>query len=135
MGLGLEASSVLLANETAFFDPFQITGTPTLYRIFDELTTNYITLMLGRSEGPINYPSSLTIGEVLPDYQRINDMPTLAIESAGDFFQQSFIIPLDKQGFVDPRGHLYTVISNVTNSNSSAIAVLSSGAQTSIVPQ
>lgn len=115
------------------------TGNAVLDRIFlsDTSTPNYLTTLLGRSNDPTDlYPGNITVGEVVPGFQNVTQMPKLpvaevSVREQGDQHWQIF---LDKDGITGPDGKLINVTS-IVDGGPRLNAVLDTGFSLTQVPR
>ncbi|KAF9046535.1 aspartic peptidase domain-containing protein [Panaeolus papilionaceus] len=117
-------------------------GAPVLDRIFSQNRTapNYFTILLGRDKDPTDFfNGSVTVGEILSDYNAILDEPKITITKvpANESDDQHLQILLDADGIVGPDGKPITVISAVgqTPNKKQATVVLDCGFTLPQVPR
>lgn len=124
--LGLGPSSGSFIDES--FPP--PAGSPMLYRFFlqNRTTPNYFTILLGRHKDPSdNYPGSITISEVLPQYAEILEEPRIEIAKlpADREEEQHLQVLLDADGVIGPDNQPIRASSAVsTSSDSSRLTVV-----------
>jgi hypothetical protein len=114
-------------------------GNAVLDRIFlsDTSTPNYLTTLLGRSDDPTDlYPGNITIGEVIPGFEDVTNMPKLpvaevSIHEQGD---QHWQILLDKDGITGPDGNVINITS-IVDGGHRLNAVLDTGFSLTQVPR
>ncbi|KAG5638676.1 hypothetical protein H0H81_011056 [Sphagnurus paluster] len=93
-------------------------GTSLLERIFlqNRTTSNYITVLLGRSDDPTDfYSGSLTISEVLEGFEGVLNQPKLPIVNVEDqqINNQHFQVLLDQNGIIGPDGKAISITTGV----------------------
>ncbi|CAA7262972.1 unnamed protein product [Cyclocybe aegerita] len=109
-------------------------GAPVLDRIFHQnrTTPNFFTVLLGRDKDPTDaFSGSITVGELLPEYQGIVNEPHLAITQVPDekSDDQHLQILLDQDGIIGPDGKTISLVSVVeqTRDKRQATVVLDCG--------
>ncbi|KAK7060710.1 hypothetical protein VNI00_000441 [Paramarasmius palmivorus] len=115
LGLGPSSSSVLRKGMKTG------TANPVLDRIFIQNTTtpNYITVLLSRaSESPSvklqeDQQGVLTIGEVVPEYSEVQNMPKL--QALTDSAATHWVTLLDSNGIIGPDGKKIRTTTTVQN--------------------
>lgn len=117
-------------------------GAGPLDRIFaqDPSTPNYLTVLLGRKDDPLNiFDGDMSIGEPLENYTSITSQPKLdvTIVPVRDSGDQHFQILLDANGIIGPDGKSIPVTSQVsgTQNKNQLTAVLDTGFSLSQVPK
>jgi len=93
-------------------------GNGVLDRIFlsNTSTPNYLTTLLGRSDDPTDiYPGDITIGEIVPGFEKITTMPKLPVArvSLREKVDQHWQVLLDKDGITGPDGKIINATSIV----------------------
>jgi len=94
-------------------------GNPALDRIFnqDHSIPNYITLLLARpNDTKGDYTSEMTISEILPQYQDIQNQPKVPVTIVPSQISSSqhFSVLLDADGIIGPDGKPIQTKSNAT---------------------
>jgi hypothetical protein len=115
---------------------------PILDRIFrqNRTTPNYLSVLLGRSDDPTDpFPGDITVGEIIPGYEAINDEPKLPVTEAAVFSvgDQHWQILLDNDGIIGDNGQPIPVKSQVKASTDKnrATAILDTGFTLPQVPK
>lgn len=114
-------------------------GNAVLDRIFlsNTSTPNYLTTLLGRSDDPTDlYPGDITIGELVPGFENVTEMPKLPVAevSVREQGDQHWQILLDKNGIIGPDGQVINVTS-IVDGGSQLNAVLDTGFSLPQVPR
>jgi hypothetical protein len=117
-------------------------GNPVLDRIFkqDLTTPNYLTVLMGRSNDPSDpFPGDLTVGEVLPGYEDVNNQPKLPVTQVSLAHKggQHWQLLLDEDGIYGPDGNpinISTVV-GATSDKKQATAILDTGFTLPQVPK
>ncbi|EAU86016.1 hypothetical protein CC1G_11688 [Coprinopsis cinerea okayama7 len=119
-------------------------GDPPLYRVFNQSlsTPNYFTILLGREKDPTDhFTGSVTIGEVLPEYQSILNETRLRFSNpspdTGSAHQLHLQVLLDADGIIGPDGEPIPIRTEVAQAEDPARAtvVLDSGFSLPQVPK
>jgi hypothetical protein len=100
------------------------------------LTPNIFTILLGRSDDPSDmFPGDLTIGEILPGYEDIDNQPKLNVSKASG--TQHFQALLDENGIIGPDGNPIPVRSGVktVKNKNQAMVIFDSGYTLPQVPK
>lgn len=135
IGLGPNTGSVILDKLD------DDTGNSVLNRIFSQNTTsaNYLTLLLGR-DSPANqtFTGQLTISEIVPGFEQIQNMPKLTVETVHKLTDedQHWQVYTDAFGVIGPDGQPINVDSIVPKSpDNQLVAVFDSGYTLPQVPR
>ncbi|KAG5644774.1 hypothetical protein DXG03_007682 [Asterophora parasitica] len=116
-------------------------GAALIDRIFlqNQSMPTYITVLLGRSEDPTDfYSGSLTIGEVLNDFEDVLKQPKLPVVYVPhERSDQHFQVLLDENGLIGPDGKPIPIISEVESASNrkQATVVLDTGFSLPQVPK
>ncbi|KAI0044156.1 acid protease [Auriscalpium vulgare] len=109
-------------------------GDAPLDRIFRQNTStpNSLTILLNRSDDPAEpVPGSITVGELVPGYERIVNQPTVnvTVNARKDSGEQHWQVLLDEDGVIGPDGQPINVKSAVASTSNKAqlTAVFDSG--------
>ncbi|EKM51671.1 uncharacterized protein PHACADRAFT_261948 [Phanerochaete carnosa HHB-10118-sp] len=135
IGLGPNSGSVILDKLDSD------SGNSILNRIFSQNTTsaNYLTLLLGR-ESPVNqsFTGQLTISEIVPGFEQIEQMPKLTVETVERLTDedQHWQTYTDANGVIGPDGQPIAVDSIVPKApDNQLIVVFDSGYTLPQVPR
>ena len=114
-------------------------GNAVLDRIFlsNTSTPNYLTTLLGRSDDPTDvYPGTITIGELIPGFEKVKDMPKLPVAQVPvrEKNDQHWQVLLDQGGITGPDKKTINVTS-IVDGGSRLNAVLDTGFSLSQVPR
>lgn len=115
MGLGPYQTSAVAGALTT--DKHDIKGLPPVDSIFQQNKSapNYLTVLLGRADDPSDkFPGDLTIGELLPGYDDVQQQPKLQVEDA-KFGNQHWSVLLDADGIMGPDGKSIPAKTNVSS--------------------
>ncbi|KAF9652956.1 acid protease [Thelephora ganbajun] len=114
-------------------------GNAVLDRIFlsDTSTPNFLTVLLGRSHDPTDlYPGNITIGELIPGFENVTQMPKLPVAEVSLRAQndQHWQILLDQDGITGPDSKVINVTS-IVDGGKRLNAVLDTGFTLTQVPR
>lgn len=117
-------------------------GDAVLDRIFQQNTStpNFLTILLQRDDDPAEvFPGQLTVGEVVPGYESINDQTKLPVSqvTTNNRVNQHWQTVLDANGVIGPDGKaidIQTVVKATSNKNQ-LTAVFDSGFSLPQVPK
>ncbi|KAF8650126.1 hypothetical protein AX16_005363 [Volvariella volvacea WC 439] len=117
IGLGPNVGSKILQTMGT------VEGAPVLDRIFlqNRTTANFMTVLMGRKEDPTDfYSGTLTVGEVLEEYEAVLDEPQLLVSDVPihEIGDQHFQVLLDEDGLIGPDGQpieMRTRVDETTN--------------------
>ncbi|TFY65812.1 hypothetical protein EVG20_g5276 [Dentipellis fragilis] len=106
----------------------------------DKSAPNYLTILLSRASDPTDkFPGQITIGEIVPGYENINNQPKVPVtrlssRNAGD---QHWQVLLDESGIIGPDGQPLNVQTQVssTSNKKQLTAIFDSGFTLPQVPK
>lgn len=122
MGLGPWMSSVITNTLSCNYNQTGVLGLPVVNELFaqNKSTPNYISVLLGRSDDPVNNsPGDLTISELLPGYEDVLNQPKLEVERA-QFENFHYSVLVDEGGVIGSDGQPISVETNVSSTKNKA---------------